>query len=225
MKHFLNTELFAPNVATASVDYDLVREFAPLASITESNADYFVKRPKWGSDIRWISADTEETFARFEDAFERLGIGGQVAQYLDLDRAPRLYAGFIVARSVCSEPYFHADWLKTNNDAFTTLTPINGDSAGFGMLYKKANGQIAEYEYQPGEAIIFGEHFVHSTKPGKSSEPVALLCFQFGTDKMDRWPDILVTAGTQSQLITQPDGRFTKQAIEERRALNLSTGY
>jgi hypothetical protein len=76
------------------------------------------------------------------------------------------------------------------------------------MLYKKLNGTIAEYDYTIGEALIFGDHFIHSTKPGASDEPVVLLSFTFGTDKMEHWDKILHTAGYQSNLIRQPDGEF-----------------
>jgi hypothetical protein len=32
--------------------------------------------------------------------------------------------------------------------------------------------------------LIFGDGFLHATKPGQSDEPVVLLSFTFGTDKM-----------------------------------------
>ena len=59
-----------------------------------------------------------------------------------------------------------------------------------------------------GEAIIFGDNFSHSTKPGRSTKPVILLSFTFGTDKMEHWEKIFRTAGYQSKLVCRPDGEF-----------------
>ena len=158
--------------------------------------------------LRWISPRTVTKFEIFQAAFERLGVGRHVEPYLDLDKGVRLYSGFLVVRSQCTEPSFHQDWDYTNNEAFTLITPVTDNAAGFGMLYKKGTGRTAEYEYRLGEAIVLGDHFIHSTKPGSSKEPVALLSFTFGTDKMVHWDKILRTAGYQSKLIRQPDGEF-----------------
>ena len=89
-------------------------------------------------------------------------------------------------------------------------TPITGNAPGFGLLYKKLTGTIAEYDYKVGEAMIIGDHFIHSTKPGSSDNPTFLLSFTFGTDKMVHWDKILKTAGYQSKLIRQPNGEFMK---------------
>ena len=148
-------------------------------------------RPPWESDIQWISASSPEAFERFENAFMKLGVAAHVAPYLDLDREVRLYAGFLVTRRSCSKPNFHLDWERTNNEAFTLITPVSAYSTGFStLLHPKLNGEIGEYYYIPGEAIIFGDHFSHSTKPGETDEPVALLSFTFGTDKMVHWDKI-----------------------------------
>ena len=210
MKHFLDPELAAPNVLKVAVDHDIVREFLPLARGSRPGAGYSSSRPRWESDILWISANSPETFERFENAFARLGVAAHVAPYLDLDREVRLYAGFLVTRRSCSKPNFHVDWERTNNEAFTLITPVSDNATGFGLLYRKLNGEIGEYEYTPGEAIIFGDHFSHSTKPGETDEPVALLSFTFGTDKMVHWDKIFRTAGYQSRLIRRPDGEFER---------------
>lgn len=210
MKHFLDPHLAAPNVLKVAVDHDIAREFLPLAQNSRLDPGYAAVHPPWESDIRWISASSPETFERFEDAFERLGIAAHVAPYLDLEREVRLYAGFLVMRGSCSEPNFHLDWERTNNEAFTLITPVSDNAAGFGLLYRKLNGEIGEYDYSPGEAIIFGDHFSHSTKPGQTDEPVVLLSFTFGTDKMVHWERIFRTAGYQSRLVRQPDGEFVR---------------
>jgi hypothetical protein len=210
MKHFLSPELAAPNVLKIPVDYGIVREFLPLASDEGREGDYATLRPPWESDIRWISASAPKAFERFEGAFRDLGVAAHVAPYLDLDQEVRLYAGFLVTRRSCSKPNFHRDWEATNNEAFTLITPVSDNAAGFGLLYRKLNGEIGEYEYVPGEAIVFGDHFIHSTKPGESDEPVVLMSFTFGTDKMVHWDKIFRTAGYQSRLVRRPDGEFVR---------------
>jgi hypothetical protein len=204
----MNFEMGALNVTTMPVDRDIVSRFARLAEPAPAAHGFSVLRPKWNSDIQWISASTPETFAQFQSAFDELGVAARVAPHLDLDIAPRLYAGFVLVRTKCTDTDFHFDWIDTGNAAFTLITPMDDRIRGFGLLYEKVTGAIGEYDYSPGEAVIFGEKFLHSTKPGQSDAPVAMLCFQFGTDKMDNWDKILATAGYQSLLIQQPDGAF-----------------
>jgi hypothetical protein len=69
---------------------------------------------------------------------------------------------------------------------------------------------VGDYDYKPGEAVAFGDNFEHSTKPGQSAGPVALLCFEFGTDRMNHWPNIYRTVGKQVTHIRQPDGKFVR---------------
>ncbi len=208
MKHFINPDLLAPNVMTVAVDPAVVGEFEAMGRGPLDDAHFATMRPPWNSDVRWISAVTENAFKTFQSAFDRLGIGAHAEPWLDLDRAVRLYTGFLVVRSACSKPDFHLDWDRTNNEAFTLMTPVTANAAGFGLLYKTMQGEVGVYDYKPGEAIIFGDHFVHSTKPGESAEPVVLLCFCFGTDKMEHWDKICVTGGYQSRMIRRPDGAF-----------------
>jgi hypothetical protein len=207
MKHFLNPEMLAPNVMTFSVDPAIVAEFTDPTRLPGSYST--ISPPKWDSDIRWVSAADEQAFAVFQSAFDRLAIGGHAAPYLDLDRQVRLYAGFLVVRSRCTQPYFHIDWAA-KNEAFTCMTPVTANSRDFGLLYKQVTGPVGEYEYKRGEAIAFGDNFSHSTKPGQSDEPVVLLCFEFGTDKMEHWPSIYQTVGGQVTHLRQPDGKFVE---------------
>ena len=210
MKHFMNFEMGAPNVMTIPVDTEVVRRFQPLASSQLAPDEYAIVSPPWHSDIKWISPNCAATFATFEAAFDRLGIAAHVARYLDLEERPRLYNGFLLVRTTCSDTNFHVDWADAGNEAFTFIAPLDDRARGFGLVYEKVNGTIGEYDYRPGEGILFGDKFVHSTKPGHSDQPVALLCFQFGTDKMKYWNKIMETAGYQSLYIQQPDGRFAR---------------
>jgi hypothetical protein len=208
MKHFIHPDFFAPNVLTVSVDPAIVSDFQRLIAAPIDDAAFGVVRPSWNSDLQWISATSRKAFELFQTAFDRLGIASHVAHYLDLERQVRLYSGFLVIRSTCSEPDFHVDWEKTNNEAFTMMTPITANAADFGLLYKNMRLETVEYDYKRGEAIIFGDHFIHSTKPGRSDEPVGLLCFTFGSDKMEHWGKIRRSAGYQSRMVCRPDGKF-----------------
>ena len=214
MKHFINQDLLAPNALIVPVDAAVIRD--SLLQFTEQiDPQRFASvSPPWDSDIRWISARTLEAFATFQDLFDRLGIAAVVRPYLDLEHAVRLYSGFLVERSVCKKPNFHLDWRNTNNEAFTLLTPITDNSAGFGLIYKKLDGTLGEYEYRIGEALIMGDHFMHSTRPGRSESPVLLLSFTFGSDRMEHWDRIAETAASQGPLVQLPDGSFLFQGEE-----------
>ena len=217
MKHFLNHDLLAPNVLTIPVEERIVAEFEDLAQAADPGPNYSVFRPPWSSDIRWISANSAPTFDIFQSAFDRLDIARHVREYLDLQDQVRLYAGFLHTRSTCTEPNFHVDWSLTNNEAFTLLTPICGPEDET-LLYKKLTGEIAVYRYKRGEAIVFGDHFNHSTPPGSSNPPFTLLVFNFGTDKMEHWNKIVRTTGEQCSLIRRPDGELERRLVTEAAA-------
>ena len=205
--NFMNFDLGAMNVLTASVDPAIAARFEPLSRGAPPEG-FAVVRPKWNSDIQWISANSTAAFDLFQSAFDEMGVAALVEGRIAVDRAVRMYAGFIVLRQHCSAANFHLDWAETGNQAFTLITPVSPPNKGFGLLYKKVTGTIAEYDYSTGEAILFGDKFLHSTKPGSSDEPVALLSFTFGTDRLENWDRILQTAGYQSRFIRRPDGRY-----------------
>ncbi|UUR06775.1 hypothetical protein [Sphingomonas glaciei] len=205
MKHFLDREWLAPNVMRVAIDPAVAAGFADLAAEIVPAA-YHVERPDWNSDIRWISAAEEASFARFQAAFDALEVARHVTDYVAVDHAIRLYQGFVVARSHCREPDFHVDWDATGNQAFTLVTPIGTPKPGFGLLYKTLTGETRSYDYREGEAVIFGDQFLHSTQPGCSDAPTALLSFTFGTDRMEDWRAIRRTAGFQGGRVRRPDG-------------------
>ena len=216
MKKFLNEEMSAPNVLRVPLEIDPAEELGVLAKSGSERRRLYSVAPPWQSDIRWYSARNEGDFARFKSLFERLGVAERVRDYVDLDQQVRLYNSFLVVRSHCDAANFHVDWADTNNEGFTLMTPLSDNCSGFGMLYHKTDGSIGEYEYKRGEALIFGDDFMHSTKPGHSDEPVVLLCFNFGTDKMMHWPRIERTAARQGLLICRPDGRFQRVSLARR---------
>jgi hypothetical protein len=219
VKNFTNDEMAAPNVMRVPIDLDSTTESEWLRRMAASEADrrkLYWQSPAWRSDIRWYSARSQSQFARFRSIFEQLGIARHVVPYVDVADEVRLYNSFLVIRSECTQADFHADWANANNEGFTLLTPLTANCSGFGLLYRKLDGSIGEYEYKQGEALIFGDDFIHSTKPGISDEPVVLLCFNFGSDKMEHWPRIERTAARQGILICRPDGQFYRRPIVTR---------
>ena len=127
----------------------------------------------------------------------------------------------------------------------TLITPLRDykETDSFQMTYlaqqpsgaKKAAGadgapEQRRYVYRRGKALVFGAGFEHSTEPGASldGEMHAFLCFTFGTDRQERWPEISQTLGTQSRIVRHPDGelRFSElgAAIEEAVARFAAAG-
>ena len=209
MEQFFNPEFRAFNVEAMPLDESIVDEFLPLAGKPDFPGFTSVS-PKWGSDVRWVSAANPETFALFESAFDRLKIAERIAARIKTDREIRMYCGSLVIRSQCDNPNFHCDWRKLDNQAFTLLTPVTDNAEGFGLLYRDAQGKVRDYEYKRGEGIVFGDWFSHSTKPGRSERPVALLCFEFGSDLMDDWPQVLAEMQTRARLLRRSDGEFVR---------------
>jgi hypothetical protein len=206
MKQFHSEKFNASNVLTMDVDNTVVLEFAALLNQPLAAEHFHVTRPNWHSDIEWLSPNSLLCFRYFLERFIRLGVAAHVEPYLDLDNACRMYSGFFVRRSSCQRADFHLDWVNTNNEAFTLITPVTANTKGFGLLYRQDDGVVAEYEYRIGEAIIFGDRFSHATKPGCSSDPVVLLSYTFGTDKMVHWHTIEPTGGNQGNLVRLPNG-------------------
>ena len=205
MKHFLDPDWLAPNVMRVAVDRTIASSFTDLTAPALPSG-YHVARPAWDSDIRWISAGDEATFARFQAAFEALDVARHIEDYVAVDRAIQLYQGFVVVRSKCAKADLHVDWEDAGSQAFTLLTPIGRPTAGFGLVFRTLTGETRSYDYRQGEALIFGDQFVHSTAPGQSDPPTALLSFTFGTDRMADWPAIRKTAGFQGGRVRRPDG-------------------
>lgn len=191
------------------LDETLVDQFLPLAR-KPTRPGFTSVSPKWGSDVRWVSAADPETFALFEAAFRQLNIAERMAGRIRIDREVRLFCGSLVLRSECDSPHFHCDWRKLDNQAFTLLTPVTNNTQGFGLLYRDARGEVRDYEYKRGEGILFGDWFSHSTKPGRSERPVALLCFEFGSDLMEDWPKVLGEMQTRARLLRRSDGEFVR---------------
>lgn len=208
MGHFFNTDFQAFNVLEVDVDESIINEFLPILSDVYENNEFCIEDPGWPSDIKWISPNNLKYFEVFKEKFDRLNVVKHVERFLDFEVAPRLYMAFFVTRSFCREPYFHCDWTNTNNNAFTFLSPMVDEENGIGLIYRRIDGTIAEYNYRKGKALIFGDKFSHSTRPGSVKTTSGLLSFAFGSDKMTYWDQMSRTVASQGNLCRRPDGSF-----------------
>ncbi len=231
---FLNAALMAPNVFECDMPDAIIDELAPLAIETrrmeEKGARYtlsngvrlYNERPSgWSSDICWLSHADEPAYDWFEDVFHRSGVGPMIAPFVPHDREIRLYAGFFVTRSSCSALNMHCDWLTQDNQAFTLMAPLTANTGGLGLTYESVRNERPTLTYRLGKGIVFGTDFRHSTAIGELDERAVFLCFTFGTDRMEHWPQIARTAAMQCDFLRQPDGTFLRYA--EWRAQNAKT--
>ena len=136
---------------------------------------------------------------------------------------------------------------SVGTSALTLITPLaeyaTGEEGGFQLLYESTKGPtdedgrgdsvndcidanrkgekvLCQYKYEHGKAIVFGAGFRHSTEPGRaasSAEPHAFLCLTFGTDRLDKWPEIANRGlRDQSRLLTRPDGSVEETGLGEQ---------
>lgn len=223
--HFLNTAMLAPNVFEIDIADALIDELAPLALETRQMTDsgsrcalsngarLYVERPAhWDSDICWLSHADEPSFAWFDDIYRRTGLAELVAPFVAHDRDLVLYAGFFVTRSSCRALNMHCDWQTHNTEALTLMVPLTPNAGDLGLTYETVRKDRPTYRYALGKGLVFGPHFLHSTAVGDLDERAVFLCLNFGTDRMDNWPQISRTTGDQCDLLRQPDGTFIQRA-------------
>jgi hypothetical protein len=227
-KHFISAELRAPNVmevdvaqaplaGAARVAHEIQQHGLLTGPVEIAGLRLYAERPRdWGSDIRWLSQVDPQGFAFFQEIFDALGLAAHVEPYVRYDKSVVLYSGFFVARSHCEALHLHTDWIDGDNDGFTFLSPLTENCGEIGLVYRNLLGRETDYRYRLGKGLVFGDHFHHSTGPGKSAEPSVLLCFNFGTDRMENWDKLSQTTAYQGVFHRRPDGEFitTKSATQ-----------
>jgi len=222
-KFWLDPELQAPNVIEVDVPQAVLDRLQPCIAELRGEFPHPGKAPtccgynldatapEWQSDVQWLSQGDRASYAYFKGLFDEIGLADRMAPYVDLNETIRLYSGFFVTRSQCVAPDFHLDWIDGGNQAFTFLAPISGNCSAIPLRYRTFRGEEADYHYQLGRGLVFGDYFSHSTGIGAASEPVVLLSFTFGTDRMEDWPKLARTAGSQGRLHCRPDGVFVER--------------
>ncbi len=221
-KHFLNPQFKAPNIVEVDLDPAVLARCDPLieevrgahtadGAVRAGGLDLYVSRPdSWASDVAWISQDDLAGYGFFKALFDDLDIARHVADHVDHDGELVLYSGFFVTRTQCSATDFHVDWKDGGNNGFTLLAPLTDHGDQFELAYQRFDGSIGSYRYQAGKGVLFGSLFRHGTGLGRTDQPAVLLCFNFGTDRMEHWPALAVTTADQGRTHVRPDGVFVR---------------
>ena len=210
----------------------------PYEDIHTPEGGFFAARVTWRSNIAWVSVDDRRSFAAFEALFQRARLAERFAAVVPHTASLRLYSAFYVVRSWCEAHNWHFDYgAPVGTHALTLITPIHDfdETESFQLSYKPqppgeaASGEasppeVERYAYHKGRAMVFGSGFEHSTEPGKGrdGQTHVYLCFTFGTDRQEQWPEISKTLSTQSRIVQQPDGELRLSAIGEQIASILA---
>ena len=174
---------------------------------------FHVERPPWKSDIRWVSSADAPSFAFFRNAFAEL----RVAEIFAHLGPMVLLSGYFVVRRCCRKSKFHADFTDTGDRAFTLMTPLTSDVAALPDCHllcelppaeECAAPEVRQHRYALGEAIVFGDDFVHATQTGEAPRDLVFLCFTFGHAKMTdaQWRSAEYYISEQCPIYQNPSG-------------------
>lgn len=157
--------------------------------------------------LLWLSSNRPETYALFRNFFAALNIESEIRGLVDTARRIVMYCGFLVVGDRAEEPIWHYDY-RPGAHAYTLITPLFEWNPVHGHLLYKGSGSLSEtYTYRLGEAIVFGEGFLHSTAPYESCGKIrVLLSLTFGTDKWKYWDILKENIQEQSEYFLQPCG-------------------
>jgi len=172
------------------------------------NGPYSFYTVSYGSaPLLWLSSNNDHTYGLFKQYFDALDITEGVKELVDYDKEIVMYCGFFVIGNQLAEEVWHVDYFAGAN-AYTLITPLFPLDEGHGdLFYRDENGAVNTYRYKLDEAIIFGDHFSHTTQPyAKTASLRVLLSLTFGTDKIEHWPILGKTIGAQSQYLILPCG-------------------
>jgi len=160
------------------------------------------------SSLYWVSCYNKETYSHFKKILDGFGISEVVKSLIDYDQDIRLYCGFVMISDHSKKEAWHVDYFKGAN-AYTLITPIfDMHPSHGGLVYLDQEGNRGRYDYQLGEAVIFGEGFEHTTEPFEySGHHRVLLSLTIGTDKLKYWSVLSQTVGEyQSKFLILPCG-------------------
>lgn len=217
----------------------------PYDDIHTPEGGFFAQRVTWRSNIAWVSVDDRRSFEAFEALFRQARLPERFAAVVPHSGALRLYSAFYVVRSWCEAHNWHQDYKPSvGTHALTLITPLHDfdETDSFQLSYLPqplgapsgdatrsgdevvTGDEVRRYAYRKGRAIVFGSGFEHSTEPGKGrdGQPHVYLCFTFGTDRQEQWPEISRTISTQSRIVQHPDGKLRLSAIGEEIARILA---
>lgn len=157
--------------------------------------------------LLWFSCNSPNTYQIYRRFFDALYIEEDIKGLVDHDEKIVMYCGFLVVGDRSPDPSWHVDY-EAGANAYTLLTPLFELDPEHGNLMYRVNGNQSEtYRYRLGEAILVGDHFMHSTEPySRSSNVRILISMTFGTDKLKYWDVLQKTIATQSNYTILPCG-------------------
>lgn len=156
--------------------------------------------------LLWFSSNRADVFALYRRFFEQAELGRAIAPLVDHQRHIVMYCGFLVVGDRAEDPMWHYDYRPGAN-AYTLIAPLFALDPGHGHLLYRQGDKTRRYVYTPGEAVIFGEGFYHSTEPYEPCGKIrVLLSMTFGTDKWDHWDTLKENIAEQSCYYVQPCG-------------------
>ncbi|MGF1522812.1 MAG: hypothetical protein ACFBSF_10910 [Leptolyngbyaceae cyanobacterium] len=181
--------------------------------LLQSGGEYFlVSYGKY--PLLWLSSNTDKTYQIYRRFFDALKIEEHIKALVDYDKNLVIYCGFLVVGNQAPNPKWHVDYFPGAN-GYTLITPLFEIVPEHGnLLYKNDQGADSIYQYRLGEAILFGDHFLHSTEPYAPSDRIrVLVSMTFGTDKIKYWDILKKTVGGQSAYLVLPCGHLLGSCI------------
>jgi hypothetical protein len=156
--------------------------------------------------LLWFSNNDAQTYAIFRRFFDALAIENELRELVDCRQKIIMYCGFLVIGDRAPAAQWHCDYAPGAN-AFTLITPLFELEPGHGHLLYRLGNQAERYQYNLGEAILFGEKTAHTTERySQSVKKRILVSLTFGTDKLEYWPHLKESLDTQAQYFMLPCG-------------------
>ncbi|MGF1529724.1 MAG: hypothetical protein ACFCBW_23515 [Candidatus Competibacterales bacterium] len=174
--------------------------------LDRASEDYYVQSYK-KNPLLWVSANNPSTYAIYQNFLDNLGIDSDTKQLVDYENRIVMYCGFLVICDRAEGYSWHVDY-SPNANAYTLITPLLPLDRDHGnLVYAMGENQAGIYNYQVGEAIMFGDGFLHCTEPfAPNKQKRVLLSMTFGTDKMEYWPILKESIDGQSNFLILPSG-------------------
>lgn len=179
---------------------------------------FHVEHPPWKSDIRWISSADARTLATFwQPLFDRMRLRELFCSLGEMV----LFSGYFVSRQCTRASRFHADFGDTGGKAFTLMTPLYDMSALSEchlLAERSEGGPLQQFRYELGQAVIFGDRFVHATQTGDAPSPLCFLCFTFGDRRMTatQWEAAEYYIANQCVVYYDPSGKLVQPSVGVR---------
>lgn len=164
--------------------------------------------------LLWFSCNTAYTHGIYRRFFDALQLQDALREVLDIRRQAVMYCGFLVIGDRAPQPYWHQDY-RPGAHALTLIAPLFELAPGHGHLWYRLDDEraaatdetIHTYTYRPGEAILLGAGFQHTTAPyAPQSVKRVLVSLTFGTDDFAHWPILQKAIKAQSRYYLLPCG-------------------